>query len=48
MNIYDFIRSGKDPLTTKPDFPTFEDGYRENVIIDAILQSNIEKKWIEV
>jgi hypothetical protein len=30
----------------KPDFPTFEDGHIENKIVEAILKSNKNKKWI--
>ncbi|HEX2866958.1 MAG TPA: Gfo/Idh/MocA family oxidoreductase [Ignavibacteriales bacterium] len=48
MNVYDFILKGKDPLKDKPDFPTFEDGHLENKIVEAILRSSKEEKWIEV
>jgi predicted dehydrogenase len=48
MSVYEFIRSGKDPLKDKPDFPTFNDGHHENIIVEAILRSNKEQKWIEV
>lgn len=48
MNVYDFIRQGKDPLKDKADFPTFEDGHQENKIVEAILKSHKEEKWIEV
>jgi predicted dehydrogenase len=48
INVYDFIRSGKDPVNDKKDFPTFEDGHWENKIVEAVLKSNKEQKWIEV
>lgn len=48
LRVYDFIRSGKDPGKVKPDFPTFEDGHLENKIVEAILKSNKEQKWITV
>ena len=48
MRFYDFIRDGKDPLKDKPEFPTFRDGWIENKIVDAILKSNKEQKWIGV
>ncbi len=48
MKVYDFIRSGKDPVNSKPDFPTFEDGHWENKIVEAILKSSREEKWVEV
>jgi len=31
-----------------PDFPTFEAGYREIVLCDAILKSSKENKWLKV
>lgn len=48
MNVYDFIQQGKNPIKDKPDFPTFEDGHLEIKIVEAILKSNKEQKWIEV
>jgi predicted dehydrogenase len=48
LRVYDFVRSGKSPQKDKPDFPTFEDGHWENKIVEAIIKSNKEKKWIEV
>ena len=48
LNVYDFIRKNKDPLKDKANFPTFEDGHWENLIVEAILQSNKEQRWVEV
>jgi predicted dehydrogenase len=48
MNVYDFIREGRDPRKTAPDFPTFADGHWENCIVDAVLKSNSSHKWVEV
>ncbi len=48
LNVYDFIRSGKDPLKEKRNFPTFEDGHWENKIVEAILKSNKEQRWVEI
>lgn len=48
MNVYDFIRSGKDPRKVKPDFPIFEDGHWENLIVEAVLKSNNTKQWVTV
>ena len=31
-----------------PDFPTFVDGHRANVLGDAIARSNAERTWVEV
>jgi len=47
-NVYRFIREGKDPLKQEPDFPTFADGHRENLITEAVLESHKQKKWIDV
>lgn len=48
LNFYEFIRSGKTPETHKAEFATFEDGHRIMCIIDAILQSSKEQKWVKV
>jgi hypothetical protein len=50
-NIYGFIAAGRDPIkdTDRIDFPTFEDGYRSNCVIDAIVRSNQDRnRWTEV
>lgn len=36
---YEWIRSGADPKAKPAPLPTFEDGYRANCVIDAILRS---------
>lgn len=48
INVYNFIREGKDPNSDEKEFPTFEDGHYENRIVDAVLRSNKEQKWTEV
>ncbi len=48
ISVYDFIRERKDPIKDKPDFPTFNDGHLENRIVEAILNSSKEQKWVEV
>lgn len=47
-NFYKFIREKKDPNMEKPDFPTFADGHIENKIVEAIIKSSKEQKWIEI
>jgi predicted dehydrogenase len=32
----------------EPDYPTFRDGHVENVLCDAVAQSNRERRWVEV
>lgn len=48
MNVYDFIRSGKDPRKGLMEFPTFMDGHRENLIVEAVLKSNKKQTWVRV
>jgi predicted dehydrogenase len=48
INFYNFISEEKDSLKDKTDFPTFKDGHWENKIVEAVLKSNKEQKWIEV
>jgi predicted dehydrogenase len=39
-DIYGFIASGKKPSAERPPaFATFEDGYRANCIVEAIIES---------
>jgi predicted dehydrogenase len=50
-NIYTFIAKGRHPVKDADsiDFPTFEDGYRSNCVIDAIVQSNQNRNsWTTV
>jgi len=48
LKVYDFIRSGKNPLSDKMEFPTFADGHLEILIVEAVLKSHREQRWIEV
>jgi len=47
-NVYDFIRTLKDQRVENTDFPTFSDGLWANRVVDAILMSHKEQKWIEL
>lgn len=50
-NVYRFILEGRDPVSDQAniDFPTFEDGYRVNCIVDAIVRSNQDRNtWVDV
>jgi len=44
--VYQAIRVGKQP--DHPSYPTFEDGLRELIICDRIIESQREEKWINV
>lgn len=45
---YGFIREGKKHGTDKADFATFEDGHYIMKLMEAILQSGRERRWISV
>ena len=47
-SFYDFIRAGGYGSGRQPDFPTFVDGHRENVLGDCILESAGSQRWIDV
>lgn len=44
-NVYSFITSELDPErdADRIDFPTFQDGYRANCVVDAIVRSNVDR-----
>jgi predicted dehydrogenase len=46
--IFDYIRDGGLRSGREPDFPTFRDGHRENVIGDCILESAKNQRWVDV
>ncbi len=49
--VYWFIAKGRHPVVNrdKIDFPTFEDGYLANCVVDAIIRSNVDRsRWTEV
>ena len=43
---YDYIAAGD--FAAPPTFPTFADGHREIVLCEAILQSHVEGRWVDV
>ncbi|HLJ58804.1 MAG TPA: Gfo/Idh/MocA family oxidoreductase [bacterium] len=46
--IYDYLRAGGRRSGRPPEFPTFADGHRENVIAECILASAHAARWVEV
>jgi hypothetical protein len=46
--IYEFIRAGGYASGREPNFPTFVDGHKENLIGDSILRSANEGAWVDV
>jgi predicted dehydrogenase len=50
-NIYSFIGRGLNPRrdSDQIDFPTFQDGYLANCVVDAIIRSNMDlSRWTSV
>jgi predicted dehydrogenase len=47
-NFYRYIAGGRKPGTDAADFPTFEDGHAEVVIVDAVLESHAKQAWADV
>jgi predicted dehydrogenase len=46
--VYEYLRAGGRRSGRAPEFPTFADGHRENVIGDCILISAREGRWVDV
>jgi predicted dehydrogenase len=46
--IYEYIRDERYKKGEKPPFPTFLDGHTEQLLCEAILESNREGRWITV
>jgi predicted dehydrogenase len=44
--VYAAISEGKQP--SKPLFPTFNDGFREQLVCEKILESNRHQKWVQL
>jgi len=47
-NFYTYYAQGKRPAGDPPDFPTFEDGHNEIVMVEAVIESHKRKAWVEV
>jgi predicted dehydrogenase len=47
-NVYRFIRDGKKPGQDQADFPTFEEGHFEVKMVEAVLKSAAESRWVEI
>src|ERR671935_812305 len=44
--VYKAVAAGGMP--DEPDFPTFADGHRENLLAEAVLRSARERRWVEL
>jgi predicted dehydrogenase len=47
-NFYRYIAAGRTPGADAADFPTFEDGHAEVVIVDKVLESHARQAWVDV
>ena len=47
-NFYAYVAEGKKPRKDPPDFPTFDDGHNEIVMVEAVLESQKKKAWVDV
>ena len=48
QHLYRYIADGRQPGRDAPDFPTFDDGHAEVVIVDAVLRSHQQGTWVDV
>ncbi|MDF2927117.1 MAG: afr 3 [Paenibacillaceae bacterium] len=48
IHYYNYILANKNPVTDAPDFATFEDGHHSMCIIEAILASHEQERWVTV
>ncbi len=46
--IYEYIRIDGNKKNMVPDFPTFKDGYNIMLIIEAILESAEQNRWVDI
>jgi predicted dehydrogenase len=47
-NFYRYIRDGKRPGQDAADFPTFEEGDWEVRVVEAVLRSHQQERWVDV
>ncbi len=47
VDVYQYIADGKKPGRDPADFATFEDGYRASVVVDKMLISNRQRRWVK-
>ena len=48
INFYTSLREGKDPRKEPADYPTFADGHWEICLVEAILKSSRQRRWVDV
>ncbi len=48
MSIYEHVIDFDTHPARIPDYPTFEDGYRIQVLIDSVIESTEKKQWVDI
>lgn len=48
QHLYRYIADRRQPGRDAPDFPTFDDGHAEVVIVEAVLRSHQQRAWVDV
>ena len=48
MSIYEHVLNFDARPGVIPDYPTFEDGYRIQVLIDSVIESTEKKQWVDI
>jgi len=48
IEIYEYLKAGGHKKGTAPPFPTFKEGYKIQMIIDAILASIDRNQWVDI
>ena len=47
-DVYDFIAAGGDPRTDRPPFASFADGHETMLMVEAVLRSHAEGRWVRL
>jgi hypothetical protein len=48
VDIYQYLKDDGPQKGTEPSFPTFKEGYKIQMIIDAILESIDRNQWVDI
>jgi predicted dehydrogenase len=48
QSLYRYIGENRQPGRDAPDFPTFDDGHAEVMIVEAVLKSHQQEVWVDV
>ena len=48
IDIYQYLKDDGPQKGSQPSFPTFKEGYKIQIIIDAILESIDRNQWVDI